>query len=120
MSASTAICIGSFTLPEITFLDKFERLTQAHPAEIMDEHRIGVRRQFVPQLFDPFRSLLQSGQMSVWILIPKLVIGDRGKSIPQGFRKDNVVLIHGWKVSSGHGLIQGVSQQSADLTKRCK
>jgi hypothetical protein len=45
-------------------------------------------------------------------LIPKLVIGDHGKSIPQGFRKDNVVLIHGWKVSSGHGLIQGVSPRS--------
>jgi hypothetical protein len=99
-------------------LDKFERLTQAHPAKIMGEHRIGVRRQPVPEFFDSFRRLLQSDQMSVWILIPKLVIGDHGKSIPQGLRKDNVVLIHGWKVSSGHGFIQGVSQQSIALANR--
>ena len=92
------------TLPEITFLDKFERFTQAHSAEIVDEHRIGIRGQAVPELFDPFGSLLQSGQMGVWILIPKLMIGDHGKPIPQCLREDKVVLIHGCKVSSGRGV----------------
>ena len=100
------------TLSQITFLDKFERFTQAHPAEIVDEHRIGIRRQSVPELFDPFRSLLQSCQVSVWILISKLMIGDNGKPIPQCLREYNVVLIHGCKVSPGRGCIQGVSQEA--------
>jgi hypothetical protein len=48
-------------------------------------------------LLDPFRSLLQFGQMFAWILISKLMIGDHGKSIPQRPREDNVILVHGWK-----------------------
>jgi hypothetical protein len=117
MSASTAICIGSFTLPEIALLDKLERLAQAHPAEIMGEHGIGIRRQSVPEFFDSFRSLFQPDQMSIWILIPELVICDHGKAIPQGLRKDNVVLIHDWKVSSGREFIQGVSLHRLQIFK---
>ena len=96
-------------LTEITLLDKFERFAQAHPAEIVSEHWISICWQFVPELLDSFRSLLQFGQMSAWILVSKLLIGDHGKSIPQRLREDNVILVHGWKVSPGRYCIQGVS-----------
>ena len=65
----------------------------------------------VSELFDPFRSLPQPYQMSLWILLSKLMIGDNGKSILQRLREDNVILIHGSKVSPGHGRIQGVSHK---------
>jgi hypothetical protein len=63
-----------------------------------------------PELFDPFRSLLQFCQMSAWILISKLKIRDHGKPISQRLRKDNIILVHGCKVSPGRGCIQGVSR----------
>jgi hypothetical protein len=75
----------------------------------MGKHGIGVRGQSAPEFFDPFRSLLQPGQMSGWILISKLMIGDHGQSIPQRFCEDNVILIHGCKVSPGRWCFQGVS-----------
>ena len=96
-------------LTEVTLLDKFERFAQAHPAEIVSEHWISICWQSVPELLDPFRSLLQFGQMNAWILVSKLMIGDHGKSIPQCPREDNVILVHGWKVSPGRHCIQGVS-----------
>jgi hypothetical protein len=96
-------------LIEVTLLDKFERFAQAHPIEIVGKHWISIGWQSVAELLDPFRSLLQFGQMSAWILLSKLVIGDHGKSIPQRLRKDNVILVHGWKVSPGRRRIQGVS-----------
>jgi hypothetical protein len=89
-------------------LDKFERFAQAHPIEIVSEHWISIGWQSRPELLDPFRSLLQFGQMFAWILISKLMIGDHGKSIPQRPREDNVILVHGWKVSPGRHCIQGV------------
>jgi hypothetical protein len=95
------------TLSEISLLDKFQRLTQAHPAEIVGEHRIGIRGQPIPEFFDSLRSLLQSDQMRFWILIPKLMIGDHGKPIPQRLRKDNVVLIHGGKCRPDAGSFKG-------------
>jgi hypothetical protein len=47
--------------------------------------------------------------MSAWILVSKLMISDHGKSIPQRPREDNVILVHGLKVSPGRHCIQGVS-----------
>jgi hypothetical protein len=72
---------------EIVLLNKFERFTQAHPPEIVNQHRIGVGRQSTPELFDSFGCLLQSRQVSGWILISKLMIGDHGQSIPQRLRE---------------------------------
>jgi hypothetical protein len=74
-------------LTEITLLNKFERLTQAHPAEIVNQHRIGIGRQSASELFDSLGCLLQSRQVSGWILISKLMIGDNGQPIPQRLRE---------------------------------
>jgi hypothetical protein len=38
--------------------DKLERLGQAHPVQVMDEHGIGAFWQLFFQLLDPFRGLL--------------------------------------------------------------
>jgi hypothetical protein len=74
-------------LTEITLLNKFERFTQAHPAKIVNQHRIGIGRQSTSELFDSFGCLLQSRQVSGWILISKLMIGDNGQPIPQRLRE---------------------------------
>src|SRR4029077_4714731 len=78
--------------------------------EIVGEHRVSICWQSVPEFFDLFRSFFQFCQMSVWILVSKLMIRDHGKSISQRLRKDNVILVHGCKVSPGRGCIQGVSR----------
>jgi hypothetical protein len=82
-------------LTEITFLDKFERFTQAHSAEIVDEHRICIHRQSAPELFNPFGCIPQFSQVEVRVVVSKLTIGDHGKPIPQCLREYEVILIHG-------------------------
>ena len=99
-------------------MEKSERFRQAHPVEIVHQHRISVPRKPFSELFDPFRSLLQSYQMSFWILVSKLMIGNNRQSILQRLREDNVILIHGSKVSSGRGRIQEVSHKEETAGKR--
>ena len=77
----------------------------------MNEHRISVCWKPISELFDPFRSSPESYQMSLWILVSKLMIGDDGQPILQRLREDNVILIHDRKVSPGRGRIQGVSHK---------
>jgi hypothetical protein len=98
-------------LRKIALVEKSERFRQAHPVKIVHQHRIGILRKPFSELFDPFRSLLQSYQMSFWILVSKLMIGNNSQSILQRLREDNVILIHGSKVSSGRGRIQEVSHK---------
>ena len=87
MSASTAICIGRLTLAEIVILNKFERLTQAHSAKIVDEHRIGIRRQTcfgVVRSVQKPASILRSERLD---LVSKLMIGDDSQPVPQCLRE---------------------------------
>jgi hypothetical protein len=96
-------------LSQIPLLDEFERLAQAHPAQVVIEHWICISRELGSQLLDAFGRLLQTGKVRLWILVAERLIGDYGKSVSQCFREREIVLIHCWKVSPGRARVQHVS-----------